>query len=104
MTCKQNTTIDIDAQIFKRSCQTASSPTRKYQRNLLQPDVVIESATTGTVKFDSKALKPQVIEILPALEVTDSDEDIKRNYYNRQTAVLVLKKLTGYAVSNHETY
>jgi len=92
-----NTTIDIDGTNFLVTSQTASSPTVGIKEIYWSGDVVIESATTGTVKFDSGAVETSGHWILPALEVTDSDEDIKVTITTGGTAVLVLKKLTGYA-------
>lgn len=92
-----NTTIDIDASTFLVTSQTASSPTVGIKEIYWSGDVVIESATTGTIKFDSGAVETSGHWILPALEQTDSDEDIKVTITTGGTAVLVLKKLTGYA-------
>jgi hypothetical protein len=48
-----NSTIDIDGANFLVTGQTASSPTVGIKEITWSGDVQIESATTGTVKFDS---------------------------------------------------
>ena len=93
-----NTTIDIDGASFLVTGQTASSPTVGIKEIYWSGDVVIESATTGTIRFDSGDAGTAGHFILPALENTDSDEDIKVTLGTGSgTCVLVLKKLTGYA-------
>lgn len=93
-----NTTIDIDGASFLVTGQTASSPTVGIKEIYWSGDVVIESATTGTVKFDSGDAGTSGHWILPVLENTDSDEDIKVTLGTGSgTCILVLKKLTGYA-------
>ncbi len=92
-----NTTIDIDGASFLVTSQTASSPTVGIKEIFWSGDVQIESATTGTVKFDSGDVGTSGHWILPATEVTDSDEDIKVTVTTGGTCILVLKKLTGYA-------
>ena len=92
------TTIDIDGASFLVTNQTASSPTVGIKEIYWSGDVVIESATTGTIKFDSGDAGTSGHFVLPVLENTDSDEDIKVTLGTGSgTCILVLKKLTGYA-------
>ena len=92
-----NSTIDIDGASFLVTSQTAASPTVGIKEIIWSGDVTVESAATGTIKFDSGGVTAGHI-ILPATEVTDADEDIKVTLgTNSGTCILVLKKLTGYA-------
>ena len=93
-----NTTIDIDGANFRAPSQTASSPTVGIKEIYWSGDVTVESATTGTFRFDSGNVASSGHFILPALEATDSDEDIKVTLgTGGGTCILVLRKLTGYA-------
>ena len=93
-----NTTIDIDGANFRAPSQTASSPTVGIKEIFWSGDVTVESATTGTFRFDSGNVSSSGHFILPALEATDSDEDIKVTLgTGGGTCILVLRKLTGYA-------
>ena len=93
-----NTTIDIDGANFRAPTQTASSPTVGIKEIFWSGDVTVESATTGTIRFDSGNVGTSGHFILPALENSDSDEDIKVTVGTGSgTCILVLKKLTGYA-------
>jgi hypothetical protein len=93
-----NTTIDIDGADFLATSQTASSPTVGIKEIYWSGEVTIESGTTGTVKFQSGGAGTAGHFILPTLESTDSDEDIKVTLGDGSgTVILVLKKLTGYA-------
>ena len=93
-----NTTIDIDGANFRASSQTASSPTVGIKEIYWSGDVTVESASTGTFRFDSGNVSSSGHFILPALEATDSDEDIKVTLgTGGGTCILVLRKLTGYA-------
>ena len=93
-----NTTIDIDGANFRAPSQTASSPTVGIKEIYWSGDVTVESATTGTFRFDSGNVSSSGHFILPALEATDSDEDIKVTLgTGGGTCILVLRKLTGYA-------
>ena len=93
-----NTTIDIDGANFRAPSQTASSPTVGIKEIYWSGDVTVESASTGTFRFDSGNVSSSGHFILPALEATDSDEDIKVTLgTGGGTCILVLRKLTGYA-------
>lgn len=93
-----NTTIDIDGSSFLAPSQTASSPTVGIKEIYWSGEVTVESATTGTVKFQSGGASASGHFILPSIETTDEDEDIKVTLGNGSgTCILVLKKLTGYA-------
>ena len=93
-----NTTIDIDGANFRAPSQTASSPTVGIKEIYWSGDVTVESASTGTFRFDSGNVSSSGQFILTALEATDSDEDIKVTLgTGGGTCILVLRKLTGYA-------
>ena len=93
-----NTTIDIAGANFRAHSQTASSPTVGIKEIYWSGDVTVESASTGTFRFDSGNVSSSGHFILPALEATDSDEDIKVTLgTGGGTCILVLRKLTGYA-------
>ena len=92
-----NVSIDIDAAGFLVTNQTASSPTVGIKEIYWSGDVTIESVTTGTIRFDSGGVTGGHF-ILPVIDTTDSDENIKVTLASGSgTCILVLKKLTGYA-------
>lgn len=93
-----NTTIDIDGASFLVTGQTASSPTCGIKEIYWSGEVTVESATTGTVRFQSGGASASGHWILPTIDNIDSDEDIKVTLGSGSgTCVLVIKKLTGYA-------